>query len=65
MGLTQREIEVLTLLAEGLSDQAIGWRLAISAKTVSVHLANARVKTGRRRRVELALFARRQLVAPS
>lgn len=61
LGLTQREIEVLTLLGDGLSDAEIGDRLFISAKTVSVHLANARVKTGKRRRVELARMAREAL----
>jgi non-specific serine/threonine protein kinase len=38
--LTQRETEVLRLLAEGLSDAAIARRLSISVKTVGGHVAN-------------------------
>ncbi|MGD9713445.1 MAG: LuxR C-terminal-related transcriptional regulator, partial [Thermomicrobiales bacterium] len=39
-GLTPREIEVLQLLAEGLSNAQIGDRLFISPRTVGVHVAN-------------------------
>lgn len=37
-GLTQREVEVLRLVAEGLSDGAVAERLFISPRTVSQHL---------------------------
>jgi DNA-binding CsgD family transcriptional regulator len=37
-GLTQREVEVLRLVAEGLSDSAVAERLFISPRTVSQHL---------------------------
>lgn len=37
-GLTQREVEVLRLVAQGLTDGAVGERLFISARTVSQHL---------------------------
>ena len=36
-GLTAREVEVATLMARGLSDQAIATRLAISTRTVEHH----------------------------
>jgi len=39
-GLTAREVEVLTLLADGLSNKEIASRLVISAKTASVHVSN-------------------------
>ncbi|HEY9292586.1 MAG TPA: AAA family ATPase [Microlunatus sp.] len=38
--LTAREEEVLTLVAEGLSNRQIGERLVISTKTASVHVSN-------------------------
>jgi ATP/maltotriose-dependent transcriptional regulator MalT len=37
-GLTQREVEVLQLVAEGLTDGAVAQRLFISPRTVSQHL---------------------------
>ncbi|HUG16161.1 MAG TPA: response regulator transcription factor, partial [Thermomicrobiales bacterium] len=40
-GLTAREIEVLGLVAEGLSDIEVGERLFISPRTVSQHLRSA------------------------
>ena len=42
--LTEREREVLALVAEGLTNREIGSRLFISAKTASVHLSNLMVK---------------------
>jgi DNA-binding NarL/FixJ family response regulator len=44
--LSPREIEVLQLVAEGLTDRQIGERLSISAKTVSEHVENVRNKLG-------------------
>ena len=44
--LTQREAEVLELVADGLSNRQIGERLFISAKTVSVHVSNVLAKLG-------------------
>ena len=37
--LTRREIDVLTLMAEGLPNKAIGTRLGISDQTVKFHVA--------------------------
>jgi DNA-binding NarL/FixJ family response regulator len=39
-GLTSREVEVLRLISNGLSNQAIGERLCISEHTVHRHVAN-------------------------
>ena len=58
-GLTRREVEVLAMVAEGRSDPEIGRALFISAKTASVHVANAKGKLGATTRLELALRARR------
>jgi DNA-binding NarL/FixJ family response regulator len=44
--LTDREREVLALIAEGLSNQAIGERLFISERTVEVHIAQIFTKLG-------------------
>lgn len=45
-GLTDREAEVLRLVAEGLTDAQIGERLFLSPHTVHRHVANARAKLG-------------------
>ncbi|WP_328504620.1 response regulator [Streptomyces sp. NBC_00457] len=45
-GLTAREREVLALSAEGIANKQIASRLGISAKTVDVHRARIREKTG-------------------
>lgn len=44
--LTRREIEVLALVAVGLSNQAIGNRLHLTEGTVKSHLARIYVKLG-------------------
>jgi DNA-binding NarL/FixJ family response regulator len=42
--LTPRELEVLQLLAEGLTNQQVGVRLGLSARTVKTHVQNLLVK---------------------
>jgi predicted ATPase/DNA-binding CsgD family transcriptional regulator len=56
-GLTQREAEVLRLLARGATDAAIAAELSISRKTVGVHVANILGKTGCANRTAAAAFA--------
>jgi DNA-binding CsgD family transcriptional regulator len=51
--LSKRERELLSLLAEGLTDVEIGQKLFISVRTVRSHLDRIRDKTGCRRRAEL------------
>jgi DNA-binding CsgD family transcriptional regulator len=53
-GLSDREIEVLTLVAAGLSNQEIAERLFISKKTASVHVSHIFDKLGVSTRVEAA-----------
>lgn len=58
MGLTARETEVLRLVAEGLSNRAIGERLFVGEATVKTHLLRAFEKLGvndRTRAVTLAM----------
>ena len=56
-GLTRREREVLTLLAAGKRNRAIGEQLTISENTVKFHVANVLRKTGTGSRAELAALA--------
>jgi len=56
LSLTQREKEIAVLVAEGLSNQAIGDRLYISERTVKAHLGSIFTKTGTQSRVQLALL---------
>jgi DNA-binding CsgD family transcriptional regulator len=59
MGVTAREMEVLTLLSEGLSNREIAARLYLSPRTVERHIANLTAKTGVERRSQLVAFAAR------
>lgn len=57
--LTPRELEVLQLLAEGLSNNAIAYRLGISAHTVKFHVNAIMNKLGAQSRTEAAVQATR------
>ena len=59
LGLTERELEVLRLLAAGWSNQEIADALFISRKTASVHASHIFDKLGAANRVEAAAIARR------
>jgi DNA-binding NarL/FixJ family response regulator len=61
-GVTPREAEVLTLLAEGRSTRDIAARLYLSPKTVERHIANLATKVGVGGRSELVSFAARHLL---
>jgi len=56
-GLTAREIEVLRLVASGLTDAEIGDRLSISPRTVGQHLRSIYNKLDVRSRTEATRFA--------
>jgi HD-GYP domain-containing protein (c-di-GMP phosphodiesterase class II) len=56
-GLTSREVEVLRLLAAGLSNRQIAARLVISVKTASHHVEHIYTKTGTANRAMASLFA--------
>ena len=58
--LTQRERDVLRLLADGLSNEEIGKRLFISAETVRTHLRKAMDKLGAETRTQAVALALRE-----
>ena len=61
--LSKREVEVLRLLGEGLTNAEIAARLYISTKTVATHVGNIFAKLQLRNRTEAAAFAHRHLPA--
>ncbi len=56
-GLTPRELEMVSAVVAGCSNNDIADKLAISSKTVKHHLTNIFDKLGLSNRLELALFA--------
>ena len=61
---SDREREVLELLARGLSNREIGTELFITPKTASVHVSNILAKLGVSGRVEAAAVAHRLGAVP-
>ena len=62
--LTEREREVLDLVAEGLSNAAIAERLVVSVHTVRNHIANLSAKLGAHSKLEALAIAVRQGLLP-
>jgi len=59
-GLTNREIEILKLLANGMANKQIAYRLKISEKTVRNHVSNMYQKLGIYDRSQAVLYAVRK-----
>ena len=55
--LSQREAEVLRLIASGYSNKEIAGRLSLSVKTVEAHKANAMRKLGLKGRIDIVKYA--------
>jgi DNA-binding NarL/FixJ family response regulator len=64
-GLTAREVEVLGLIAEGLSNGEIAAALFIGETTVKTHINNAFAKIGVRNRAEAVRYAYREGLSSS
>ncbi len=62
-GLTDREAEVLTLIAAGLSNTEIADRLYVAEATVKTHVNRIFAKTGSRGRAQAAVYAHRHGLA--
>ena len=62
-GLTVREVEILALVAQGLSNREIGRRLYISEHTAANHIRAILRKTGCGNRTEAAAYAHRRGLA--
>lgn len=58
-GLTERELQVLRLVAEGLSNTEISGRLHVSDATVKTHINHVFAKTGVRDRAQAVAYAYR------
>jgi DNA-binding CsgD family transcriptional regulator len=55
--LTNRELDIVSLVADGLSNPEIGANLFITAGTVKTHLTHIQQKLGVRNRVGIAAWA--------
>ena len=64
LGITQREHEILGLIAEGLSNREIGERLFVSENTVKTHSSRLFDKLGVNRRVQAVQKGRELRLIP-
>jgi DNA-binding NarL/FixJ family response regulator len=62
-GLTQREVEILGLMAQGLTNPEIAERLFLSNHTVKTHINRIFAKTGSRDRVAAVGYAQRHRIS--
>ena len=62
--LSERELQVVRLLLDGLGNQEIATRLGVSRRTVHAHLSNAMGKTGTQTRTQLVVYALRAGLVP-
>lgn len=62
--LSGREIDIVRLVADGLTNQEIADRMHITARTAQAHVGSAMSKLGARSRTQLAVLAMRQRIIP-
>lgn len=63
-GLTERELEVLRLMAEGLSNREIARKLCVTERTVEFHVGNVLRKVGAVSRAEAVVWAKERGIVP-
>ena len=64
LGLTPRELEMLALIAEGLSNKEIAGRVFVSENTVKTHLSRVFDKLGAQRRTQAVQLGKAQRLIP-
>ena len=64
LGITPRELEILSLIAEGLSNREIAERLFVSENTVKTHCSRAFDKLGARRRTQAVQMGKELGILP-
>ena len=64
IGISKREYEVLQLIAAGLSNQDIAYRLFVSTSTVKTHVSNVLAKLDANRRTEAIARAKELRIIP-
>jgi NarL family two-component system response regulator LiaR len=64
LNLSRRELEVLELMAEGLSNQEISTRLFVSLNTIKTHSSNLFDKMEVKRRTQAVEMAKRLCIIP-
>jgi DNA-binding CsgD family transcriptional regulator len=64
LGITPRELEILTLVAQGLSNREIAARLFLSENTVKTHCSRAFDKLGARRRTQAVQLGKQLGILP-
>lgn len=64
-GLTPRQLDIVSAIVDGATNNDIAQQFSISSKTVKYHLTNMFDKLGVSNRVELARFALKQRLAPA
>lgn len=63
-GITPRELEVLQLIADGLSNKEIALRVFVSENTIKTHLSRVFDKLGARRRTQAVQIAKELRLIP-
>ena len=63
-GITPRELEVLQLIADGLSNKEIAVRVFVSENTIKTHLSRVFDKLGARRRTQAVQIAKEYRLIP-
>jgi NarL family two-component system response regulator LiaR len=64
LGITDREMEILVLIAEGLSTREMAQRLYVSENTVKTHASRVFAKLGARRRTQAVQLGKLHRLIP-